>query len=1191
MADIAQAKDQNVIRGNITDFTPERKAKLDALRGVPAGGDAGEVLVKESAADGDFGWGSGGDQEVQGRTRSQVDAQIDAKLAGSDYVGTDQIADEAVTIGEVSQALRDRLMPAGGTQGQVLAKTADADFAAGWEDATGGGTADSVAWDNVTGKPDFAPSNAEANPAAATQPEAEAGILAALKSWSPLRVAQAAVAACRRVFRTDGDALAYTTLGANYALTSGHAATTTFDTRNDLPADAKTVRITGIGLTGSASISADDLRAKPDVAPGIRLDVTNRLNDAIAFTLQSRQYYLAKNGTDLILADGQVAETRTFTFAFDRYRLRDFADRAKTAKVGYDDVNIDPTSTGVSNSGGALKFTAGQAGSGEANPAAATQAEAEAGTEPMLRSWSPQRVAQAIAALAVRTTSLAWAAVTGKPATATRWPSYAEVTGTKPPADAEQNVNADWNATSGDAEILNKPDIPEEPMVVTAFPVPPVRKQGLRVILTREDDETRDHYIVGQGYQNGTVIFTLGGHGGDAVAIIAYDGDYATTALQNKVFVQYSGEVPAGNDLFNRLYFYEPTGVRSDGTFTVNTSPQAGFPHLFEVNNLHATALTDGAGYNVNLETAAGDFRFAPVRRHIGAYVYDSTEGWEPDPLAPAAWARQGQPNPAAPGAFTRVHHGPGIGISVADATVDHYSPALTLFSPALNYAAEGNRQGILFDEGVLTIGTPASGVFFERTNGPRSHRIKGWASGAAILATPDWTAGATVGVEVDSVEVWGAANKYGTLHFYESHDGSDDGGYYFRFDSDGYAGAVAFSVGLTLTSIYDHTGAAAAALAFTGLTDTPAAYTGQGGKHVAVNAGATALEFVDAPTGGGGGTVAVPADKTFSLAAASGTNVNRKTVAASTGAVALSDFQALALVPDSDGGDIGVTATAAGLAFAQSGAYIIEGSLEFDANTGGGASRLYCDVHGALTRGAATATPTNLMSSTFYNKTAVDDDNLEQGPGRMHGEFLWLFEAQAGDALAFNWRAYIQTSTRVDIVAAMSNVVVRKIVGAKGDKGDPGIAGARFVATRQPGANVNVGGSGTTEAWSGRSTLIAFPAITAEQAGQIQLVGAVNGFVTAAPSADNLTYCNIRIVRTRSGSPTTLFDVYPFGLNKSGSGLTAGNTRIFSLGVNAADVAQAGDVYTVDARAQAEVADVTVRFLLADNRVSMIGV
>ena len=39
----------------------------------------------------------------------------------------------------------------------------------------------------------------------------------------------------------------------------------------------------------------------------------------------------------------------------------------------------------------------------------------------------------------------------------------------------------------------------------------------------------------------------------------------------------------------------------------------------------------------------------------------------------------------------------------------------------------------------------------------------------------------------------------------------------------------------------------------FTGLTDTPAALTGQAGKYLQVNTGESALEFADAPSGGGG--------------------------------------------------------------------------------------------------------------------------------------------------------------------------------------------------------------------------------------------------------------------------------------------------------------------------------------------------
>ena len=55
------------------------------------------------------------------------------------------------------------------------------------------------------------------------------------------------------------------------------------------------------------------------------------------------------------------------------------------------------------------------------------------------------------------------------------------------------------------------------------------------------------------------------------------------------------------------------------------------------------------------------------------------------------------------------------------------------------------------------------------------------------------------------------------------------------------------------LTAANSYTDTNKGSTTFTGLTDTPAALTGQGGKIVQVNAAATALEFGDAPSGGGG--------------------------------------------------------------------------------------------------------------------------------------------------------------------------------------------------------------------------------------------------------------------------------------------------------------------------------------------------
>lgn len=52
----------------------------------------------------------------------------------------------------------------------------------------------------------------------------------------------------------------------------------------------------------------------------------------------------------------------------------------------------------------------------------------------------------------------------------------------------------------------------------------------------------------------------------------------------------------------------------------------------------------------------------------------------------------------------------------------------------------------------------------------------------------------------------------------------------------------------------------------FVGLSDTPASYSGAGGKLVAVNAGATALEFVAAPSGGSTVSINAQTGTTYTL-------------------------------------------------------------------------------------------------------------------------------------------------------------------------------------------------------------------------------------------------------------------------------------------------------------------------------------
>lgn len=68
--------------------------------------------------------------------------------------------------------------------------------------------------------------------------------------------------------------------------------------------------------------------------------------------------------------------------------------------------------------------------------------------------------------------------------------------------------------------------------------------------------------------------------------------------------------------------------------------------------------------------------------------------------------------------------------------------------------------------------------------------------------------------------------------------------------------------------------GGGGGASAFIDLSDTPSAYTGQGGKFLAVNSGASAVEFVDKPSGGGGASLSDATPKADGTAAA-GTSTN----------------------------------------------------------------------------------------------------------------------------------------------------------------------------------------------------------------------------------------------------------------------------------------------------------------------------
>ena len=133
----AQIADDAIGTAAIADnsVTP---AKLDATarsRFVPAGGTAGQILEKLSATDYATRWvnaPSGG----TGLDQAAVDARVRAGV--KDYAEQGNTANK-IPFTDLATGITDRLIPAGGTTNQVLAKSSASDYATRWVNAASGG--------------------------------------------------------------------------------------------------------------------------------------------------------------------------------------------------------------------------------------------------------------------------------------------------------------------------------------------------------------------------------------------------------------------------------------------------------------------------------------------------------------------------------------------------------------------------------------------------------------------------------------------------------------------------------------------------------------------------------------------------------------------------------------------------------------------------------------------------------------------------------------------------------------------------------------------------------------------------------------------------------------------------------------------------------------------------------------------
>ena len=206
----------------------------------------------------------------------------------------------------------------------------------------------------------------------------------------------------------------------------------------------------------------------------------------------------------------------------------------------------------------------------------------------------------------------------------------------------------------------------------------------------------------------------------------------------------------------------------------------------------------------------------------------------------------------------------------------------------------------------------------------------------------------------------------------------------------------------------------------------------------------ATGFGWRNAPAGGGGTPgYTVPALYHIGLVAASGgmsyssgpvpparaavNGVNRKYVQPSSGGVVENDWSLVSLTPNATAVE-GVTIASNQIRFAQARRCRIVGNVETTLDSSGGASRLYVAFH--LVK---VGTPNEVMRysacSNYHKMTSPDETaqpTLTQGPRALDVHIDMEIDANANDAYMLEWRAYLQTGGRAEIISAMSGLVMR---------------------------------------------------------------------------------------------------------------------------------------------------------------------
>lgn len=201
----------------------------------------------------------------------------------------------------------------------------------------------------------------------------------------------------------------------------------------------------------------------------------------------------------------------------------------------------------------------------------------------------------------------------------------------------------------------------------------------------------------------------------------------------------------------------------------------------------------------------------------------------------------------------------------------------------------------------------------------------------------------------------------------------------------------------------------AAGSTTFTGLTDTPNTFTGNGGRFVAVNSGASALEFVTAPSGGG------QTLNPFILIARPASDVTITTGTSEGVWTAFSDIATLPAITAEQAGKVSLTAHC---------------HVYISTVTSGGLERMMVDIKIVRTRNSADV---DLVDNVYYGPRNLQGITAYPNYGELTRtldcQAFYFDTAQVGDV----YRLQARTASQVNAARAITCAATDNFLQALG--------------------------------------------------------------------------------------------------------------------------------------------------------------